>query len=130
MANQEIVLSLKTRFKVTDELLQERRQLHELVDLLWKCGHRTRSEVYAIIADTLGSKDVIHISDMDTSMMSRVATRFQQLLETDGITACSQCKYAGVRTNIGLIRCKLTGKPFCSTFNLEVPLSPCRKVET
>lgn len=118
-------MSILTNFKVTEELLLERRQLHDLVDLQWQCGHRTRSEVYAIIAEVLGSSDVVHISDMSTPMISTVARKFQQLLEDEDIAACSRCKHAGSVTNIGLIRCKLTGKPFCSTLDKEVPLSQC-----
>ena len=55
-------MSLLTKFKTTPDLLAGRKALHLIVDLLWKHGPFTRTQVYRKIADMLGSSDLVHIS--------------------------------------------------------------------
>lgn len=122
-------MTIKTRFKTTPALLSERGALHVLVDMLWKNGEYTRSEVYSLLSRILQQDNPVHISDLDHSEMLKVSLRIQRMLEQDGIAPCRQCKFCGAEcTTLGMRICALTGRPFCYRYqNSELMLAPCER---
>ena len=118
-------MTIKTKFAVTEELLRQREHLHDLVDMLWKNGDWCRDQVYEAIQTRLNEREPVHISDMQPSQIKVVASMFDSFVQHK-YAACSKCVHRAGQTDIGLIRCELTGEPFCHQFkNTDKPLNKC-----
>lgn len=118
-------MTLLTKFAVTEELLNQREHLHELVDMLWRNGGLRRSELYEAMRVRLNERNPVHISDMYPSHIREVAKMFDAYVQ-HRYAACSTCKHAAGTTDIGLVRCGLTGHPFCYHYKQsEQPITPC-----
>ena len=95
-------MSVSTNFHTTENLLLERKKLHELVDYFWQKMPYTRDAIYARISDLLGVPHA-HISDMTTEQIKAVATSFQESLEE--VAPCSSCLYR-LSTTYGITYCQ------------------------
>ena len=101
-------MSEVTRFHVTEALLLERAELHQLVDYFWKVLPHTRDEIYKEIAASLSVPD-IHISDMTTEQIEEVATTFHAKLWP--YAPCKDCAYSHL-TSYGIYRCYSSEGPY------------------
>ena len=95
-------MSSKTNFHTTEDLLVERKRLHELVDFFWQKLPYTRDEIYDKMSDLLGVEDA-HISDMTTEQIQKIAAAFQKELEA--AAPCYCCLYR-LPTSYGIMRCQ------------------------
>lgn len=120
-------MTVKTKFKTSGTLLYNRCELHKLVDLFWKNGEYTRTEIYEILSHGLGSASTLHISDLEDHQLKSAADIFMQLLETNDIAACRKCTHAKGYLGPGIPVCTLTGKPFCYGYlNSQTPINQCK----
>lgn len=118
-------MTILTKFAVTEELLSQREHLHDLVDMLWKNGGYRRDEIYEAMRARLGEQQPVHISDMPVSYIREVAKMFDAYVQ-HRYANCRTCKHAAGTTDIGLIRCGLTGHPFCYHYKQsDQPLTSC-----
>lgn len=117
-------MSLMTKFKTTPELLDGRRDLHLIVDMLWKHGPFTRSQVYRKLSDLLGSSDVVHISDMSIEQIKEGITKLQTELAEVGLLVCAECRFCVPTETTGLLRCTKSGSFFESLSEGE-EIAPC-----
>ena len=101
-------MSQKTNFQATENLAFEREALHGLVDTLWKTGYVSRDVLYQMMADALGSKEIVHISDMSTEDMENVVRKIQPIVARHLGRICHCCKH-GYKSALGLYRCGITG---------------------
>lgn len=108
------LMSLVTKFKVTEALLYDRQAVHELVDIFWKCGIMTRDEVYLEIAAILNTDIVPHISDLGHEDIYKVASAFFDKLALLDYAPCASCQHSDGFTSIGIPYCSALGGAFCS----------------
>jgi len=99
MVNQ--LVSLKSNFHTTEDLLIERARLHGLVDFFWQHLPYTRDDVYQRISTILHTEDA-HISDLNTEQIKQIAQRFQEYLAD--LAPCMSCKH-GHQTPYGVYMC-------------------------
>lgn len=102
-------MSQKTNFQATEHLAFEREALHGLVDTLWKTGYVSRDVVYQMMADALGSKEIVHISDMSSDDMRKVVKKIQPVVARHLGRICHCCKH-GYESTLGLYTCGITGR--------------------
>lgn len=122
-------MTLKTKFEVTETLLNQREHLHDLVDMLWKNGDRRRSEIYEAMQTRLNERVIPHISDMQPSHIRVVASMFDSYVQ-HRYADCAHCRHKSTKNDIGLYRCSLTGEPFCHQYkNTDKPLNTCEEYE-
>ena len=122
-------MTLLTKFAVTEELLNQREHLHDLVDMLWKNGDCRRSELYEAMQTRLNSSELVRISDMHPPQIRVVAGMFDLYVQ-HRYADCVHCKHRSGKNDIGLIRCALTGEPFCHRYkDTDKPLNACEDYE-